>query len=136
MNLMYKAPIICPVCGSKMHIEVLRCDNCNSKLEGNFEMNEFASLSDENIEFLRLYLLNRGNLSKVSEILKLSYPTVLNKFNKLLSDLGYVSKEYILENEKNKNIVSKKKKIIDDLEKGLIKPKEAIEKLKLLKGEK
>ncbi|WP_129410044.1 DUF2089 domain-containing protein [Marinitoga lauensis] len=130
---MYKAPIICPVCGNKMHIEVLRCDNCKSKLEGNFEMNEFASLSDENIEFLRLYLLNRGNLSKVSEILKLSYPTVLNKFNKLLADLGYVSKEYISDEEKNKNIVIEKKRIIEDLEKGLIKPKEAIEKLKLLK---
>jgi hypothetical protein len=130
---MYKAPVICPVCNKKMHIEVLRCSNCNSKLEGNFELNEFATLSDENIQFLRLYLLNRGNLSKVSEILNLSYPTVLNKFNKLLSDLGYKD-----EASKNESIEedNKKRKIIEDLEKGLIEPKEAIKKLKSLKGEK
>ncbi|KAF2956919.1 DUF2089 domain-containing protein [Marinitoga sp. 38H-ov] len=130
---MYKAPVICPVCNKKMHIEVLRCLNCHSKLEGNFELNEFATLSNENIEFLRLYLLNRGNLSKVSELLKLSYPTVLNKFNKLLSDLGYDVNDISKNTEKT---VIEKKKIIDDLEKGLIDPKEAINKLKTLKGEK
>jgi len=131
---MYKAPIICPVCKKKMHIEVLRCSNCGSKLEGLFEMNEFASLSEENVEFLRLYLINRGNLSKVSEILKISYPTVLNKFNKLLADLGYISNEEIIDKEKNEDIILEKKKIIEELEKGLLKPKEAIEKLKNLKG--
>lgn len=131
---MYKAPTICPVCKKKMHIEVLRCSNCGSKLEGSFEMNEFASLSEENVEFLRLYLINRGNLSKVSEILKISYPTVLNKFNKLLADLGYISNEEIIDKEKNEDIILEKKKIIEELEKGLLKPKEAIEKLKNLKG--
>ncbi|KLO25118.1 MULTISPECIES: DUF2089 domain-containing protein [unclassified Marinitoga] len=131
---MYKALTICPICGEKMHIEVLRCSKCNSKLEGIFEMNEFASLSSENVEFLRLYLLNRGNLSKVSEVLKISYPTTLNKFNKLLSDLGYVSTEEINTDIKQDNTNLEKKKIIDDLEKGLISPKDAIEKLKLLKG--
>ncbi|GAB6189845.1 DUF2089 family protein [Marinitoga arctica] len=131
---MYKAPIICPVCNKKMHIEVLKCSNCGSKLEGEFEMNEFATLSNENVEFLRLYLLNRGNLSKVSEILKVSYPTVLNKFNKLLADLGFVSSEDLSKSSKDENLILEKKKIIDDLEKGLLKPKEAIEKLKSLKG--
>lgn len=131
---MYKAPVICPVCKKKMHIEVLRCSNCGSKLEGLFEMNEFASLSEENVEFLRLYLINRGNLSKVSEILKISYPTVLNKFNKLLADLGYISNEEIIDKEKNEDIILEKKRIIEELEKGLLKPKEAIEKLKNLKG--
>ncbi|SHE76487.1 hypothetical protein SAMN02745164_01096 [Marinitoga hydrogenitolerans DSM 16785] len=131
---MYKAPTICPVCYGKMNIEVLRCSNCNSKLEGNFEMNEFASLSNENVEFLRLYLLNRGNLSKVSEILKVSYPTVLNKFNKLLQDLGYSSNDEIQNKTEEEIISSEKKKILDDLEKGLLKPKEAVEKLKSLRG--
>ena len=129
---MYKAPSICPVCKGKMHIEVLRCSNCNSKLEGNFEMNEFASLSNKHIEFLRLYLINRGNLSKVSELLKISYPTTLNKFNELLSSLGYSTKELDEEDIKKQK---SKKDIINQLENGLINPKEAIKKLKSLKEE-
>lgn len=133
---MYKAPVICPVCGNKLHIEKLKCSNCNSKIEGEFELNEFATLSNENIDFLRLYLLNRGNLSKVSEILGISYPTALNKFNKLLKDLGYIQKETFEEpNEQPQNTELEKKKIIEMLANGAISSKEAIEKLKKLKGE-
>jgi len=112
----------CPVCGGILTVERLKCRKCGTTIEGNFQLNEFAALDRKNLEFLRLYLKNRGNLSKVAEIMKISYPTAISRFNDLLRALGYESRE---EYEDTKDILEK-------LEKGEIDVKEA---LKMLRGE-
>jgi hypothetical protein len=58
-------------------------------VQGRFSLNEFAVLSPENLEFLRLYVKVRGNLKEVERILGLSYPTVRSRFDGLLRSLGY-----------------------------------------------
>ncbi|MFN4190853.1 MAG: DUF2089 domain-containing protein [Pseudothermotoga sp.] len=83
----------CPVCNGEVIITSYRCKNCNTKIEGNFVPNEFNNLSQEDLQFLRTYLKNRGNLTKVAEKLGVSYPTVHSYFSRVLRNLGYSSTE-------------------------------------------
>lgn len=59
------------------------------QVSGRFALNEFATLSAENLEFLRLYIKVRGNLKEVERILGVSYPTVRARFDALLRAVGY-----------------------------------------------
>lgn len=83
----------CPVCKDQVVITSYRCKKCNTQIAGHFEPNEFNNLSQEDLEFLRTYLKNRGNLTKVAEKLGVSYPTVHSYFSKVLANLGYSSNE-------------------------------------------
>lgn len=58
-------------------------------VRGEFILNEFATLTPENLDFLRLYIKVRGNLKEVERILGLSYPTVRARFDTLLRAIGY-----------------------------------------------
>ena len=62
----------CPVCGSKLYIERLVCDNCNTTIEGRFENNSFYKLNSEQIDFIKTFLLKRGNIKEIW-----LYPTLL-----------------------------------------------------------
>ncbi|MEJ5230432.1 MAG: DUF2089 family protein, partial [Pseudothermotoga sp.] len=52
----------CPICGNQTTVTSYRCQSCGTEIKGNFEPNEFNNLSKEDLEFLRTYLRNRGNL--------------------------------------------------------------------------
>ena len=58
-------------------------------VRGEFTLNEFATLTPENLDFLRLYIKVRGNLKEVERILGLSYPTVRSRFDEVLRSIGY-----------------------------------------------
>jgi len=109
----------CPVCGGRVIITSYKCVSCNSKVEGSFQPNEFSRLSSEDLEFLRLYLKNRGNLTKVAEKLKISYPTAHSYFSRLLKNLGYSVQEE-----------SRYSSILEKLEKGEIDFSTAISLIK------
>ena len=113
----------CPVCGGELVVKRLVCHHCGTSIEGTFYLNEFAALPPEHLEFLRTYLKNRGNLSKVAEVMGVSYPTAHSRFNQLLRALGYGVEE---------ETASERAKIIEMLEKGEISPKEAVKRLKEL----
>ena len=79
----------CPVCGSKLYIERLVCDNCNTTIEGRFENNSFYKLNSEQIDFIKTFLLKRGNIKEIERALGISYPTVIKKLdqiNEIISD--------------------------------------------------
>jgi len=85
---------------------------------------EFCALDDEEMQFLRLFLKSRGNLSVVAKTLGISHPTARQKLYNLLYSLGYEPEE-----EEEKRIT--RQEVLDLLESGEITPDEAI---KLLKG--
>lgn len=84
----------CPICGNQTTVTSYRCQSCGTEIKGNFEPNEFNNLSKEDLEFLRTYLRNRGNLTKVAERFRISYPTAHSYFNRVLAKLGYIRSEH------------------------------------------
>jgi hypothetical protein len=89
-------------------------------IEGTFRLNEFALLSPEHLEFLRLYIKVRGNLKEVERVMGISYPTVRTRFDALLRHLGY---EPDADDDARDDVLRA-------LEKGELSPSQALEKLK------
>ena len=114
---------VCPVCGNKMHITALKCNNCKTEVLGDFELDELFKLNEKQLEFVKVFIRNRGNIKEVEKELGISYPTVRNKLDEIIEALGYK-----VENE----IAEKRKEILSKLENGEISSDEAIKLLKSL----
>ena len=84
-------PTRCPVTGEPLEVTRLECPTSGVAIEGRFTPNEFAMMSPENLEFMRLFMRVRGNLKEVERILGVSYPTVRGRFDTLVRSLGYES---------------------------------------------
>lgn len=81
----------CPVCNGSLYISELSCRECEVKIRGEFEVPVFARLTDEEREFLMIFLRSRGSLRDVQRELALSYPTVRSRLDALLAKMGIVT---------------------------------------------
>ena len=79
----------CPVCDDRMYVTRLECDNCHSKLEGQFHLGPFQNLTTEQLQFLEIFIRSRGQNKAIQELLNISYPTVIKKIDELIVTLGY-----------------------------------------------
>lgn len=113
---------ICPVCGGELEITELRCKSCGTVIRGRFQACEFCNLNEDHLEFLRLFLKARGNLSEVAKRLGISHPTARQRLRELLYALGYKVEEA--------EEVSPDDEVIDLLERGEITVDEAIDMIK------
>lgn len=117
----YKVFTNCPVCSKTLKITKLQCSYCHTTIENEFELSKLASLSNDQLHFVEVFLTCRGNIKEVEKELGISYPTVRGKLTDIISSLGYV--------QKKKNEVDEKK-VVTMLENGEITPDEAIKLLK------
>ncbi|GKX68902.1 hypothetical protein rsdtw13_41600 [Clostridium sp. TW13] len=117
----------CPVCNGSLKVMRLKCSKCNTVIENEFSFNKFTELSKEQLNFLEVFLMCRGNIKDVEKELKISYPTVRAKLDELISELGLQREKIKTEKETIKN---DNNEILDKLEKGEITPDEALELLR------
>lgn len=124
--MLNKAPGSCPVCGKEMKVRRLECDHCHSALEGHFALCKFCRLSQDQIRFVEVFLRSRGNIKEVERAFGISYPTVRNRLDEVITALGYNV------NQGQDEISEKRKEILDALEKGEMDAQEAAKLLKKL----
>jgi len=115
----------CPVCGGKLNIIKYQCEECGTEISGNFELEEFARLTNQQLNFLKIFIKVRGNLSELQKELGISYPTAKARLEEVATAMGYES-ESIESREKTLEILEK-------IEKGEITPEDAKELLKKYK---
>ncbi|MCX8057956.1 MAG: DUF2089 domain-containing protein [Spirochaetes bacterium] len=115
----------CPICGDKMVVTSLKCLSCNVEISGNFELDDFFKLNNEQLSFLKSFIRNRGSIKDVEKELGISYPTVRNRLDEIIETLGYKV-------ERDRNYEKKKNEILQKLENGEITSNEAIKMLKEL----
>lgn len=77
----------CPSCGEKMVISELKCPKCDLRVKKDFSPCEFCQLSEDDYEFLKIYLRTQGKITDIEKILGLSYPTIKTKIDNLLKNL-------------------------------------------------
>lgn len=75
-------------------------------------------------------MVSRGNIKEVEKKLGISYPTVRGKLDGIIEKLGFSRKD-----EAREKAVDKRKKILEELERGKIDTSTAIEKLKEIKDQ-
>ncbi len=70
------ANVRCPSCGGQLYPRVLVCDACGIRVEGEFVLNEFGSLTPDELHFLRVFIYCEGRIRDMEAALGVSYPTV------------------------------------------------------------
>jgi hypothetical protein len=78
----------CPSCHHPLRPTVLGCERCNIRLEGPFQLNEFATLSPEDLHFLRIFVQAEGRIREMESALGLSYPTIRARITALKNRLA------------------------------------------------
>jgi len=80
-------PTNCPSCHSQLKVKCLKCENCETEVSGLFDMPVLARLSFEDQQFIQRFVINSGSLKEMSSELKLSYPTVRNMLNEIITKI-------------------------------------------------
>ena len=117
----YKLISECPVCSSSLKATRLSCSTCGTIIESDFELSRFELLNKEQLNFVEVFLKNRGSIKDVEREMGISYPTVKGKLNDVIKALGYAVYE---------DPSPKINDVIGELEKGSINIDEAIKKIK------
>jgi hypothetical protein len=114
----------CPVCGDELTVTRLHCRNCDSALEGHFNLGKFYRLTPERLHFVETFIKCEGKITRVEEELGISYPTVRNRLNDVIRALGYeVAAEATVSAEK-------RRAILEQLQAGEVSADEAAELLR------
>jgi hypothetical protein len=117
----------CPCCQQRMVLAALRCDSCGVKIEGPVQAHEFMFLSEEDLQFLRIFIQFEGRIRDMEAPLGLSYPTIRNRIADFKERMFNASTTFFQEAQKKKTPDEKKPiEILSDLEDGNISFEEAL----------
>ena len=115
----------CPSCGAKLEVTRLTCSSCGTIIEGNYSPCAFCKLSPESLGFLEIFVRCRGNIKEMERELGISYPTIRNRLNQVIKELGYQVKV-----EEEPELGAKRQEILQMLDEGKISAREATQMLK------
>ena len=109
----------CQNCGGELEMEKLSCRNCGLVVEGGIQLPRLARLAAEDREFIELFVLSGGSLKEVGKILKLSYPTVRGRLDRVIENLRRLDRDR----------QAARRSIIRRLEQGEITAEQAVKEL-------
>ncbi len=84
---MKNLPTACPSCGGKLAVKRLRCEKCETEVEGLYPLPPLVSLPQDDQEFILEFMKASGSLKEMAAILKVSYPTVRNRLDEIIEKL-------------------------------------------------
>lgn len=80
-------PKLCPSCGNRLSVRALHCSECDTRVEGDYALPSVMRLSDDDRQFVLDFLLCSGSLKEMARAMSLSYPTVRNRLDDIISQL-------------------------------------------------
>ena len=82
-----KLPISCPSCESSLNVSQLTCNNCQTTVNGDYELPLYLKLPREDQEFILNFFLSSGSIKEIAKQAGLSYPTMRNKMDDLIDTI-------------------------------------------------
>ena len=79
----------CPACGGDLIVTQQTCVDCNTSIVGQFKPNIFSKLAPEHLAFVEVFVKNKGNIKEMERELGLSYWTIRNRLNDVITALGF-----------------------------------------------
>jgi len=125
---MYPVVGQCPICHDDLLVTRLHCRNCDTTLEGHFELGRLYQLTPGQLDFVETFVRCEGKITRVEQELGISYPTVRNRLRDVIRALGYE----VGEDEPAPPDDSERRSVLSDLAQGRISSEQAV---KLLQGE-
>ena len=103
-------------------IQKVRCESTGFAVEGPFSTPALFQLIEDQLAIVELLVIHGGNLKKVAEDLKITYPTLRNRLDEIIQTVKGESERL----QKMRNA------ILDAIEQGNITPEEGAEQLEAL----
>src|SRR5689334_8808534 len=119
--------IRCPSCQGGLVVSQMKCQRCQLVVSGEFASNEFASLGEEDLHFLRIFVHCEGRIRDMETALGVSYPSIKARLAKLKEALVPVAIREQVQTDQTAEVLR-------ELEKGTISFAEAMEKIKGSRG--
>ena len=115
----------CPVCDGELTVTRLRCETCDTVIEGRFANTAFAGLTPEQLDFIETFVRCEGKLTRMQDEMALSYPTIRNRLQEVIRALGYEPGK-----EESSDISDDQRlDILEELDSGKISAEEAMRRL-------
>lgn len=80
-------PKMCPSCGKRLSVHSMHCNECDTHIEGNYSLPVMMQLSAADQQFVLDFIKSSGSLKEMAQKLGLSYPTVRNRLDDIISQL-------------------------------------------------
>ena len=80
-------PISCPSCSGRLAVKRLRCEKCETEIEGIYPLPPLAELETDDQQFILEFIKASGSLKEMANLLKVSYPTVRNRLDEIIEKL-------------------------------------------------
>lgn len=116
----------------------LWCEACDLTVSGRFGANEFAGLAEEDLHFLRIFVLCEGRIREMESAMGVSYPTIKARMARLKETLAgaRVTEEVPAAREAGRaGGESATAGVLKDLEAGRMTYEQAMERLRKNKKE-
>ncbi len=132
----------CPACGGTIIVTECECTNCQLEMRGEFQLGRFATLSEDQLTFVQVFLRARGNLTEVEKVLGVSYPTIRNKLDEINTTLDRTETSPTATPGKRENpadsptssIDEARRTILQQVSTGELSATDAIQKIQNLRG--
>ncbi len=82
-------PTRCPLCNGEITVTRIYCRDCDTTIEGRFTGGPFSDLTQEQLEFVDVFVRNEGKIKRMEKELDLSYPTIRNRLHEVIRAMGY-----------------------------------------------
>ena len=121
----------CPTCGGELTVTSLHCRSCHTRIESEYSTCRFCRLSQDSLDFIEVFVKNRGNIREMERELEISYPTVRSRLNAVIAELGY---EVETESPAPDEMAEERRTILKRLNDGEISAAEATGLINQLRG--
>src|SRR5580658_11342263 len=79
----------CPSCSGDLTVTQLHCHSCDIGIDGDFSVPALLRLNRAQLDFVEVFLKNRGIIREVERELGVSYPTVRARLDEVLAAIGF-----------------------------------------------
>ena len=78
----------CPTCGGEFAVTELTCTVCDTVVRSRYSPCPFCLLAPEDLDFLLVFVRNRGNVKEMERELGVSYWTIRGRLTELITAMG------------------------------------------------
>jgi len=79
----------CPVCGEALAVTRLHCRNCDTTIDGRFDVGRLGRLTAEQVAFVETFVRCEGKLNRMEREVGLSYPTLRVRLTEVIRQMGF-----------------------------------------------
>ena len=117
----------CPSCNGDLAVAKLHCHSCDISIDGDFAPQALFRLNRSQLDFVEVFLKNRGNIREVERELGVSYPTVRARLDEVLDAIGLNLVSASDHDQKSDS--ASRRTVLDQLSAGKLTPEEAMRAL-------